>query len=1201
MKKIGIVFSGGGGKGAYEIGVWKALREFNVMPKQVSGTSVGALNGALYTQQSFDEAVDIWMNIETKDILTTNSEDIVNKATSVLLNYATQCGIKIDGNINKMKLPTFLRHKGIYSQSGLKQVMDDVINGDAIRNSEIEFYACAYNVSQERPKYFHVNSYQDDEIKNILLASAAIPGVFGDVEIDGDIYWDGGLPVIGDNTPINILYENGCETIFVVTLNRTTLINPKEYPNVRILPIVPRQHLGGPFTGTLDFSNKGARSRMEHGYQDTKFILSKLKELYDNERAYYELWDSILQSEDVFVDAKDKITETEKERIGIHSAIKEFNRQMLYGDLEKFTIEEIDEPINLLTQENNQLLGEMERQEIEFKVEDYIAKNLDNSAHIQDAAMEAIGHLSSIEGTANELNEQGIIMRVINSITGKNQKLIAQNQNNLAMAQYASYSLLMKMQEKNLITLELSAAMKNRLNRAFVEIGKLGETINTQYINTYRSLSFLFMRFRKEILTNRDRIDSLEYRMDVQEWLNYIEVHNYMGVKYKNLSLPVKVVCLVNDFFRLTKGRWNVKELKALEAAMLKLNLENELISYRDFKLAFNEKKELKHRLYNDLICNKDNLKSDEVLLLIEENNMELSNKDVNPILEVEVPAKELTLELIYILKKQGYFVPENTSIDGYKKELLNKIDVLKEIAIDYDFSKSQIDEMEELKKTIRNYKLRVPVIGAFSSGKSTLLNAYLGSELLPSDSLPETAVASELHYADNGEEKLVVHYLNGNVLEYPTSERERVLKDSENIQYIEMYLNNPFLSKHKDLVLVDMPGLDSNIDAHNKAIYNYVNIGVSFILCADISLGIKESIQNFIREFSLYQSEIFMLLTKKELRDESEHASLIAANKDRIQHICRDEVFVGLVTAFDGDLNDFNKILHKIEDKKEQLLRKHFNNAINQLGENSKRQLKIMNNTENLSLNELYKKKKQLENNKNYLDELFNKEKSRVIRELQNQVADYVVQDVRSVLERNKASILSIMKSGGSVEGKVQGIVQNSFRVSVQERTRKIFTETSKKLSQYVSEQIYGVFNEMTNEISINANGTQNSTNTDIFKAITLSIGSYIVLGPIGLVIGGIIGFLNKKKKEEQMRQAVDQIVMRATENIRGTALDTLVQSGELFFQALKEKLDSTKKETDEQIQKLESQIEKNYKASEEQRNEINNAIDQVDQLKLA
>ena len=63
MNKTAIVLAGGGSRGAYQIGVWKALREMGIDYQLVTGTSVGALNGVLMVQQEYDKALAVWENI----------------------------------------------------------------------------------------------------------------------------------------------------------------------------------------------------------------------------------------------------------------------------------------------------------------------------------------------------------------------------------------------------------------------------------------------------------------------------------------------------------------------------------------------------------------------------------------------------------------------------------------------------------------------------------------------------------------------------------------------------------------------------------------------------------------------------------------------------------------------------------------------------------------------------------------------------------------------------------------------------------------------------------------------------------------------------------------------------------------------------------------------------------------------------------
>lgn len=54
-KEFGLVLAGGGTKGAYEVGVWKALKELNISITAIAGTSIGALNAALILQDDFEK------------------------------------------------------------------------------------------------------------------------------------------------------------------------------------------------------------------------------------------------------------------------------------------------------------------------------------------------------------------------------------------------------------------------------------------------------------------------------------------------------------------------------------------------------------------------------------------------------------------------------------------------------------------------------------------------------------------------------------------------------------------------------------------------------------------------------------------------------------------------------------------------------------------------------------------------------------------------------------------------------------------------------------------------------------------------------------------------------------------------------------------------------------------------------------------
>ena len=114
MKKIGLVLGGGGGLGSYQIGVWKALREYKVdeMITVISGTSVGVLNACLIAQNNYDIAEYIWTNeIEGK---------ILSKK-------------KIDKNNN------FISSHGIFTREGLIEIIEKYLNIDIISKKTKNF------------------------------------------------------------------------------------------------------------------------------------------------------------------------------------------------------------------------------------------------------------------------------------------------------------------------------------------------------------------------------------------------------------------------------------------------------------------------------------------------------------------------------------------------------------------------------------------------------------------------------------------------------------------------------------------------------------------------------------------------------------------------------------------------------------------------------------------------------------------------------------------------------------------------------------------------------------------------------------------------------------------------------------------------------------------------------------------------------
>ena len=262
VEKFGLVLAGGGGKGAYQIGVWRAMHEMGIekLIGGVAGTSVGAINGALYVAGSYEKAKMLWEHIEQDDILTEHnilqSIQSAPDLISVVIGQAKKALKGIRG--------------GFFSRSGLTRLMRENVDFDRIKASKMPFYVSAYNLDRTQVDYFDVRNADDNsEIEKMILASSALPVVFGMESLRGFHYYDGGL---GDNCPVQPLYDLGFRKFIVVWLSSDSAEDIRKYTekfsDSLLINVVPSADQGNLITGTLDFSQEGIRRRMEQGYND---------------------------------------------------------------------------------------------------------------------------------------------------------------------------------------------------------------------------------------------------------------------------------------------------------------------------------------------------------------------------------------------------------------------------------------------------------------------------------------------------------------------------------------------------------------------------------------------------------------------------------------------------------------------------------------------------------------------------------------------------------------------------------------------------------------------------------------------------------------------------------------------------------------------------------------------------------------------
>lgn len=259
MEGTALVLAGGGGKGAYEIGVWKAMRELGADKeiRAVSGASVGGLNGALFVQGDYERAQRIWLTMNTEKILDPGRINLLEDLKALAEQWPV-----IDAE--KML------KEGIFSRDGLVQIIRQELDVGRVAENGIPCYLACFNVTSNLMDYINVTGMPQNDMETILLATSALPGIFGPVKFGKSMYVDGGLR---DNVPVRPLYNAGYRDFLVVHLSRRSIVDEEEFPGASMVQIIPSQDQGDFMTGTLDFSAEGAKRRMEQGYLDAKSVL----------------------------------------------------------------------------------------------------------------------------------------------------------------------------------------------------------------------------------------------------------------------------------------------------------------------------------------------------------------------------------------------------------------------------------------------------------------------------------------------------------------------------------------------------------------------------------------------------------------------------------------------------------------------------------------------------------------------------------------------------------------------------------------------------------------------------------------------------------------------------------------------------------------------------------------------------------------
>lgn len=515
------------------------------------------------------------------------------------------------------------------------------------------------------------------------------------------------------------------------------------------------------------------------------------------------------------------------------------------------------------------------------------------------------------------------------------------------------------------------------------------------------------------------------------------------------------------------------------------------------------------------------------------------------------------------------------------------------------------------LEQALKNIELIVPVIGAFSAGKSTLINAFLDSSHLPVKITPETALAAELRYSSK--ERIEAVKADDSIIEYSISEMDKVTNNAKEYKYIRLYLFNNALKAIEPLVLVDMPGFDSPLDLHNKAILEYINRGVHYAVLTSVEEGnLTRSMTRQLADIQQYGRDFSFFLSKANLRADSEVEEIAIRLEEQIDDYLDLDKKVIPIGLKGGE--SLKQVLESIDPEQlfQQLfadeLKDNFNNCIDLLNTS----ISAMQKDQQANDQDIEELKKGLNN--------LQRERDTMQQDAKNQYGEgsinRIVNAIGSEVSNSVDELVRTATSGGqdALSQSISEIVRHSLIYHVQNEMEDVSQDVIDKFLGKLQQSEVGGLSNGTNadwlnsvadniktlsgraisgmeSVLENKKNNSSSGSAAMYKTITTVLAlTTSVVGPmvelVLVFLPQIIGLFSKDNQQDKIRKQLQMKVIPSLKRSIRTELPAIFQTqvqqlisniSEKFEVALEEKrtaIEAAEKSRSENIEQIEEQI---------------------------
>ena len=506
------------------------------------------------------------------------------------------------------------------------------------------------------------------------------------------------------------------------------------------------------------------------------------------------------------------------------------------------------------------------------------------------------------------------------------------------------------------------------------------------------------------------------------------------------------------------------------------------------------------------------------------------------------------------------------------KKTLEKKVDMAKGLAEKYELDMLS-DEFEMLKKNINDYKINVLFIGGYSAGKSALLNCMIGSEKLVENQAPETAIATELRFAEA--DSIYAVDADGKMKALESTDQA----NAEEYNHIIYNIYSENLVDLPEYVLVDTPGFDSGIERHNKALMQYIGSKGTAYIVVDCEKGtLSHSALNYLNEVSHYSNDIAVIInkcdkkTKEDVEEIKNHVSKLLTSN------CGKECPVVTTSKFDENVVEKIRSLI-LEFNPQELFEKNIGTMVDARISDLKKALIVIEKNKTIDVSDIDREITKRENAKEKIQTEIKIQQENMKRKMHDEVKNRIINNISVKLNNNARTLADAYKiSVDNFQEKVISMIRPIIIKSVENYESMAYEDIIKGIDVSNldlgadAEEIGGILNDVLkklegvtsvlNSVKIDDENKGN-TDTGKYKAVTslLAIATDIVAPPLEIlivflpdIINLVKAFLGNNQEQQLVSEIQRKVIPRIVDKIAEQLETSLVTVEQLMGQNIED-----------------------------------------------